>query len=73
MAKKQTKREPLSEQLRAIIEGGPVTRYRLSKEAAVDASQLCRFVQGKGRLTTDSLDRIGEVLRLRLVQDAEGE
>ena len=50
-----------------------MTRYRLSKEAAVDASQLCRFVQGKGRLTTDSLDRIGEVLRLRLVQDAEGE
>jgi len=71
MAKKRGKRKLLSEQLIGIIEGGPVTRYRLSKEAAVDASQLCRFVQGKGRLTTDSLDRIGEVLRLRLVQDPE--
>ena len=71
MAKRRRKQRPLSEQLIKIIEGGPVTRYRLSKEAAVDASQLCRFVQGKGRLTTDSLDRIGEVLRLRLVQDDE--
>lgn len=71
MAKKRRKRRLLSEQLREIIEAGPVTRYRLSKEAAVDASQLCRFVKGKGRLTTDSLDRIGEVLRLRLVQDTD--
>jgi hypothetical protein len=71
MSKKRRKQKLLSEQLIEIIEGGPVTRYRLSKEAAVDASQLCRFVQGKGRLTTDSLDRIGEVLRLRLVQDSE--
>jgi len=72
MAKKRQKRRKLlSEQLIDIIESGSVTRYRLSKEAAVDASQLCRFVQGKGRLTTDSLDRIGEVLRLRFVQDEE--
>jgi hypothetical protein len=71
MAKKRRKPQLLSDQLREIIEGGPVTRYRLSKEARVDASQLCRFVQRKGRLTTDSLDRIGEVLRLRLVQDPE--
>ncbi len=71
MARKRRKPQLLSEQLRDIIEAGPVTRYRLSKEAAVDASQLCRFVKGKGRLTTDSLDRIGEVLRLRFVQDNE--
>jgi hypothetical protein len=71
MAKRRRKPKTLSEQLIEIIEGGSVTRYRLSKDAAVDASQLCRFVQGKGRLTTDSLDRIGQVLRLRLVQDPE--
>jgi len=69
--KKRAKRQTLSDQLRDIIERGPVTRYRLSKDAAVDASQLCRFVQRKGRLTTDSLDRIGEALRLRIVQDPE--
>lgn len=69
--KKRAKQQKLSEQLREIIENGPVSRYALSKAAAVDASQLCRFVQGKGRLTTDSLDRIGEALRLRIVQDPE--
>lgn len=77
MAMTQTKpattlpRKLLSEQLIAIIENGSMSRYRLSNEAAVDASQLCRFVQGKGRLTTDSLDRIVEALRLRLVMDAD--
>ncbi len=74
MGKKRTrrrKRQLLSEQLIEIIESGPMTRYRLSKDAAVDASQLCRFVQGTGRMTTDSLDRIGEVLRLQLVVDDE--
>ena len=65
------KRQLLSEQLRDIIESGPVTRYRLSALAQVDASQSCRFVKSKGRLTTDSLDRIGEALRLRFVQDDE--
>ena len=68
MARKRRKQKLLSDQLREIIEGGDVTRYRLS---AVDASQLCRFVQGKGKLTTDSLDRIGQALRLRIVQDDE--
>lgn len=43
----------------------------VTHKTAVDASQLCRFVKGKGRLTTDSLDRIAMVLGLRLVQDPE--
>ena len=61
----------LSEQLREILDGGPMTRYRLSKEAGVDQGQLSRFVLGKGQLTFKTLDRIGEVLRLRFVQDDE--
>jgi len=74
MAKKKTKRakrQLLSEQLREIIEGGPVTRYRISKETGIDASQLCRFVQGTGDMSLTTLDKIGELLRLRLVQDPE--
>ena len=68
---KQKQRELLSEQLRGIIEDGPVTRYRISKETGVDASQLCRFVQGKGDVSLTTLDKIGELLRLRFVQDRE--
>ena len=43
------------------------TRYEIAKRSGVDASQLCRFVHGEGRLTTDSLDKIGAVLGLRFV------
>ena len=68
---KRRKPKLLSEQLREILDGGTMTRYRLSKEAGVDQGQLSRFVLGKGQFTFKTLDRIGEVLRLRFVQDDE--
>lgn len=57
----------LSDQLRHIIEAGELSRYAIAKRSGVDASQLHRFIRGTGRLTTDSLDKIGAVLGLRLV------
>lgn len=68
MAKRKRK-QSLSGQLRDLIENGPLSRYEISRRSGVDASQLCRFVKAKGRLTTDSLDKIGEVLGLRFVVD----
>jgi hypothetical protein len=32
---------------------------------------LCRFVKGKGTMTFHTLDKIGQLLRLRFVQDDE--
>jgi len=70
MAKTRRAERPLlSDQLRDILETGPVTRYRIAKETGIDASQLCRFVAGRGDMTFRTLDRIGELLRLRFVQD----
>jgi transcriptional regulator with XRE-family HTH domain len=72
MAKKRKpKLRLLSDQLREILDAGPMTRYRLSIEAGVDQGQLSRFVLGKGQLTFRTLDRIGQVLRLRLVIDQD--
>ncbi len=62
--KKKTKPAVLSEQLREIILSSDLSRYRIAKDSGVDASQLHRFVNGQGRLTTDSLDAIGQVLGL---------
>ena len=59
------RQQTLSAQLRDIIENGSMSRYEISKRSKVDASQLHRFVKGNGRLTTDSLDKIGNVLGLR--------
>lgn len=71
MAKKKRQPETLSEQLRAIILQAPVTRYRIAKDAHVDHGQLHRFVTtGKG-ISIETLDRIGAVLRLRLVVDTD--
>ena len=70
MGKRKAKTTPtLSDQLRHIIEAGELSRYEIAKQSGVDASQLHRFVRGTGRLTTDSLDKIGPVLKLRYVQD----
>ncbi len=71
MAKKRREPETLSDQLRAIIDNGTMTRYRLSKLSSVDPGQLHRFMNGKGRLSSDSMDRIAAALKLRLVQDEE--
>ena len=58
----------LSEQLRRIILDGEMSRYELAKRSHVDASQLCRFVHGRGEMTFRTLDRIGEVLGLSFVK-----
>ncbi len=69
MGKRKTRKPAtLSDQLRHIIEAGELSRYEIAKRSGVDASQLHRFVKGKGRLTNDSLDKIGAVLQLRFIQ-----
>ena len=68
---KRRKPRPLSEQLRRLIKTSSMSRYRIAKDSGVDAGQLHRFVNGRGRLTTDSLDKIGEVLQLRFEVDDE--
>jgi len=62
------KQKTLSDQLRHIIENSEMSRYQISKLSGVDASQLHRFVYGTGRLTTDSLDKVGAVLGLQFTQ-----
>ncbi len=64
-------RKSLSDQLREIIDQGPMSRYALSKASGVGESQLSKFMHDKCRLTNETMDAIGKVLRLRLVQDDE--
>lgn len=69
MAKRKPK--ALSEQLRRLIKGSELSRYEIAKRSGVDASQLHRFVYGTGRLTTDSLDKIGEILGLKFTAEEQ--
>lgn len=62
----------LSDQLRKIIRESGLSRYRICKMASLDPSQMHRFLRGEGRLTNDSLDRLGEALGLRFVTTEKG-
>lgn len=68
---KQKKLATISEQLRAIISKSGQSQYRICKEAGVDPSQLWRFMQGSGRMTNDTLDKLGTYLNIQLTCENE--
>lgn len=60
----------VSEQLRRAIDGCGASRYAVCKAAGIDQALLSRFMAGQGWFSAETVDRLGEVLRLRIV--AEG-
>lgn len=56
----------LSDQLRAAIEAAGKSRYRLSKETGIDEATLSRFAHGKGGLSMEGIDLLGEALGLSI-------
>ena len=66
MAPMRAKRIKLTDQLRQAMDGGPKSRYQVSKETGIDEATLSRFIHGKGGLSMDGLDRIAECLGLNL-------
>mgnify|MGYP002626618220 CR=1 FL=1 len=60
----------LTDQLRQAILSADKTRYAIWKETGVAEATLSRFVNGKGGLSSDAVDRIGECLGLWLTTEA---
>ena len=69
MTKKQSKR--FSDEIRAAVENCGMTRYRIAKETDIDASVLCRFVQGQVGLSMDTLDKLAECIGLHVLWEQE--
>ena len=69
MAKRPKRTESVSDQLRRIIQQSGMSHNQICLAADIDPSHLHRFVHGTGRLTNDTIDRLGPVLGLRLVSD----
>ena len=65
--------ETLSAQLRRIIADSGRSRYDICKQAGINPAHLHRFFRDQhgGRLTNDTIDKLGAALRLRLVVDPE--
>lgn len=59
----------ISDRLRAAIKqrvAEGTTLLELSKETNTQVASLSRFVNGKAGLTTDTLDRLARVVRMRV-------
>ena len=59
----------LSDAVRKAINDSGLTRYRIAKDTGIDESALAKFYNGHRGITTDTLDRLGEYLGLRIVTD----
>ena len=66
---KRRKSESFSDQLRRIIAESELSRNQICIAAGIDPSQLHRFVHGTGRLTNDTIDKLGAAMGLRLTID----
>jgi plasmid maintenance system antidote protein VapI len=56
----------ISEQLRDRIATSQLSPYELAEASGVDRSVLSRFLTGKRSLTLDTVDKLADVLKLRL-------
>ena len=67
MAKKSTKRQKVSDQIRKLLESCGQTRYRVAQVTRIDEATLSRFASGERGLSSNALDRLGDFLGLEIV------
>jgi transcriptional regulator with XRE-family HTH domain len=56
-----------SDQIRDAIAGSKLSRYRICAEIRLNQATLSRFMNGKGNLSLETVDRLAELLNLRVV------
>ena len=67
----RTERKTISQQLREAIDASGMSRYRICKEIGLPESTMSQFMTGKTGLALKTVDRVGELLGLRVVAGAE--
>lgn len=62
-----TKRKTLTEQVRAAIDASELSRYEICKRLPLAQATMSRFMHRQGGLSMKTLDRLAELLGLRIV------
>ncbi len=57
----------LSDEIRGAVDASGLSRYRIAKELGIAESTMSRFMSGKGGLSLDNVDRLGQLLGLGIV------
>ena len=65
--------ESFSDQIRRAINFVRASRYWICKHIKVDQSTMSRFMNGKGGLSMDVLDRLAELLALKITGSSKQE
>ncbi len=65
---KKRKKTKISDHIRDAIQSADVTRYRISVETGINEATLSRFMSGKGGMSVETLDKLGEYLGLEIVK-----
>lgn len=65
------KRKRFSDQIREAVDASGMSRYRLCTEIKMGQPTMSRFMNGKGGLSTDALDRLADLLNLDVVARPE--
>ena len=68
-----TRRElkAISQQLREAIDASGMSRYRICKEIGLPESTMSHFMAGQCGLALTTVDRLGELLGLRIVTESK--
>lgn len=61
----------ISQQLRDAIESSGLSRYRICKEIRLPESTMSHFMAGDCGLALTTVDRLGELLGLKIVADVK--
>jgi hypothetical protein len=61
-----------SDELRDAVNASGLSRYAICKAIGLDQSAMSRFMRGKGGMSIACLDRLADLLELRIVAGRRG-